>query len=188
MCRFAQNYWLSGSLLWSKKTSGKKFACRTPVSAVHNDAPDAFLGCGAPKYWLDCPRFIEIHLFGAAFHIAHWHIGEDCASSLHPVVNAGEAVKTKKAPFSLRAPCKPPGPASVVFDQAPVLGVMIWFLDRFYKPIVCQSAGLGTNGEAGSWGHKQLSAWSSAGSSMSVHVTNPGWNWSRPLRKTDPGQ
>ena len=91
-------------------------------------------------------------MFGAAFHIAHWHIGEDCASSLHPVVNAGEAVKTKKAPFSLRAPCKPPGLASVVFDQAPVLGVMIWFLDRFYKPIVCQSAGRGTNGEAGTEG------------------------------------
>ena len=91
-----------------------------------------------------------------------------------------------KRPLSAFVPHVSRLAASVVFGP-PVLGVMIWFLDRFYKPIVCQPAGLGTNGEARAQTVVCMEL-SSAGSSMSVHVTNPGWNWSRPLRKTDPGQ
>ena len=55
----------------------------------------------------------------------------------------------RKRPLSAFVPHVSRLAASVVFGP-PVLGVMIWFLDRFYKPIVCQSAGPGTNEEAGS--------------------------------------
>ena len=67
-------------------------------------------------------------------------------------VNAGMPGKLLlggKRPLSAFVPHVSRLAASVVFGP-PVLGVMIWFLDRFYKPIVCQSAGLGTNEEAGS--------------------------------------
>ena len=61
----------------------------------------------------------------------------------------GKLVLGQKRPLSAFVPHVSRLAASVVFGP-PVLGVMIWFLDRFYKPIVCQSAGRGTNEEAGS--------------------------------------
>ena len=63
----------------------------------------------------------------------------------------GKLVLGRKRPLSAFVPHVSRLAASVVFGP-PVLGVMIWFLDRFYKPIVCQSAGRGTNGEAGTEG------------------------------------
>jgi hypothetical protein len=62
--------------------------------------------------------------------------------------------------------------ASVVFD-APVVAVMIWFLDRFYKPIVSRGRQWEPMGGQPGTNSTALSAWSPVpASSMSVHVTN----------------